>query len=154
MRMEEEQGTSTGAGGSVPSADAGGEGNTSPQHGTDPPSTDQEDIDTIIEEVAKDAEAEAARIAAAAEEAAKAAAGEAAKGPAEEEVANNQPSSPAAPAPAKYLKVGDDLFVRLPGAAMTRAPTQGEVFDDEALATAGLQVVDEPSTSSGGPQEE
>lgn len=153
---------------------------------------DQEDIDTVIEEVAKDAEAEAAKIAAeeatksaieeagkglageageataeeackaaaeeankpAAEEAAKAAAGEAAKKPAEEEVASDQPSSPSAPAPSKYLKVGDDLFVRLLGTADTRAPAEGEVFDDEALATAGLQVVDEPSASSGGSQEE
>nr|XP_040253432.1 uncharacterized protein LOC109765811 [Aegilops tauschii subsp. strangulata] len=57
--------------------------------GTDPPSTDQEDIDTVIEEVAKDAEAEAMKIAAV--EAAKkpagvtdeAVAGEAGKGPTE-----------------------------------------------------------------------
>nr|XP_040245375.1 AF4/FMR2 family member 1-like [Aegilops tauschii subsp. strangulata] len=153
----------------------------SPQH---PPSMDQEDIDIVIGEVAKDAEAKAVRIAAeeaaksatgeareglageagkatakeaekaAAEKAARAAFGEAAKKPVEEELANDQPSSPAAPTPPKYLKVGDHLFVRLPGTADTRAPAKGEVFDDEALATAGLQIVDEPSTSSGGPQEE
>nr|XP_020178476.1 TATA element modulatory factor-like [Aegilops tauschii subsp. strangulata] len=130
----------------------------SPQH---PPSTDQEDIDTVIEEVTKDAEAEAAKIAAgeaaksAIEEAAKGLAGEPDKGPAREsgeaaaeeaakeptmeEVANDQPSSPAAPAPGKYLRVGDDLFVRLPGTVSTRAAAEGEVFDGEALATAGLQ---------------
>ena len=36
----------------------------------------------------------------------------------------------------------------------TRAPTEGEVFDDEVLATTGLEVVDEPSTGGGGSQEE
>nr|XP_020158140.1 myosin heavy chain, clone 203-like [Aegilops tauschii subsp. strangulata] len=91
--------------------------------GAVPPSADQEDIDTVIEEVAKDAEAESDKIVAE----------EAAKG---------------------YLKVGDGLFVHLPGTAGTRALAEGEVFDDEALATAWLQVVDEPSPSDGGSQEE
>ena len=86
----------------------------------DPPSADREDIDTVIGEVAKDAEAEADKIAAeeaakiAAEEAAKGPAGEAGKaaaeeggkGPAGEGVADDQPSSPTAPGPGKYLKVG------------------------------------------------
>ena len=52
------------------------------------------------------------------------------------------------------MKVGNDLFVHLLGTASTRAPTEGEVFDDEALASAGLQVVDEPSAGGGGSQEE
>nr|XP_040258442.1 titin homolog [Aegilops tauschii subsp. strangulata] len=141
-----------------------------------PPLTDQIYIDTFIEEVIKDAEAEVTKIAAgeatksAAEEAAKgpageaskaaageagkAAAEEAAKEPAGEGVADDQPSSPATPAPGKYLRVGDDLFIRLPGMASTRAPAEGEVFNDEALATAGLQVVDEPSASGDSSQEE
>nr|XP_020172501.1 MICAL-like protein 1 [Aegilops tauschii subsp. strangulata] len=153
----------------------------SPQH---PPSMDQDGIDIVIEEVARDAEAEPTKVAteeaakSAAEEAAKGptgeasetAAGEAGKGPArksgkatteeaakepaEEEVANDQSSSPAAPALDKYLKVGDHLFVRLPGTAGGRAPAEGEVFDDETLATAGLQVVDEPSVGGDGSQEE
>ena len=55
---------------------------SSPSRCPDPPSTDQEDIDTVIEDVAKAAEAEAEKIAA--EEAAKGAAEDAAKGPAEE----------------------------------------------------------------------
>nr|XP_020194970.1 tol-Pal system protein TolA-like [Aegilops tauschii subsp. strangulata] len=135
----------------------------------DPSSMDQVDVDAVIEEVAKDAEAEATKIAAgeaaksAAEEAGKgpagetseAAAGEAGKGPAGESgeataeeaveepagegAADDQPSSSAAPRTGKYLKVGYDLFIRLPGTADTRAPAEGEVFDDEALATAGLQ---------------
>nr|XP_045087384.1 myristoylated alanine-rich C-kinase substrate-like [Aegilops tauschii subsp. strangulata] len=91
---------------------------------------------------------------AAAGEAGKAAAEEAAKWPAREGVAEDQPSSPAALAPGKYLRVGDDLFIRLPRVANTRAPDEGEVFDDEALATAGLQVVDEPSASGSASQEE
>nr|XP_020188330.1 uncharacterized protein LOC109774021 [Aegilops tauschii subsp. strangulata] len=174
-RMEEE-GASMGNGGSVPATNVGGEGTTSPQLGTDPPSTDQVDVHAVIEEVTKDAEAEATKIAAreaaksAAEEAAKgpageagkaaageagkAAAEEAAKGPAAEEAADNQPSSPTASAPGKYLKVGDDLLVCLPGTASTRAPAEGEVFDNEALTAAGLQVVDEPSAISSGSQEE
>ena len=127
---------------------------------------DQEDIDTVIEEVAKDAEAdkiaveEAAKTAAEeaakgpAGEAGKAAAEEAGKGPAVEGVVDDQPSSSAASGSGKYLKVADDLFVHLPGTASTRVPTEGEVFDDKALAAAGLEVVDEPSAGGGGSQEE
>ena len=54
----------------------------SPSWYPDPSSADRGDIDTVIEEVARDAEAEADKIAA--EEAAKTAAEEAAKGPAGE----------------------------------------------------------------------
>nr|XP_040252404.1 uncharacterized protein LOC120969315 [Aegilops tauschii subsp. strangulata] len=67
-RMEEE-GANMGAGGSVPATNVGEEGSTCSHLGTDPLSMDQVDIDTIIEEVAKDTEAEATKIAA--EEAAK-----------------------------------------------------------------------------------
>nr|XP_020149807.1 cingulin-like [Aegilops tauschii subsp. strangulata] len=109
----------------------------SPQH---PPSMDQEDIDILIGEVAKDAEAEAVRIAA--EEAAKSATGEAGEGLARES------------GKATVEEVGEDLFVRLPGTADTRAPAEGEVFDDEVPATAGLQVVEEPSAGGDGSQEE
>nr|XP_020191231.1 nucleolar and coiled-body phosphoprotein 1-like [Aegilops tauschii subsp. strangulata] len=76
-RTEEEE-VSFGAGGSVSATNVGGEGTTSSHLGTDPPSTDQEDIDTVIGEVGKDVEAEAAKIAAG--EAAKSAAEEATKG--------------------------------------------------------------------------
>nr|XP_020195192.1 MAP7 domain-containing protein 1-like [Aegilops tauschii subsp. strangulata] len=38
--------------------------------------------------------------------------------------------------------------------AGTRAPTEGEVFDDEALSIARLQVVDEPCPGDSGSQEE
>ena len=34
------------------------------------------------------------------------------------------------------------------------APAEGEVFDDEALAAAGLEVVNEPITGGGGSEEE
>nr|XP_020200999.1 serine/arginine repetitive matrix protein 1-like [Aegilops tauschii subsp. strangulata] len=157
----EEEGASLSAGGFVPATNVGGEGATSSQPGADPSSAESEDRYTIIKEVAKDAEAEAGKITV--EEAAKAATKEAAKGPAgeagkaaakgaseaatgaadraaaEKEVANDQPPSPPAPAPGRYLKVGDGLFIHLPGTAGTRAPAEREVFDDEALATAGLQ---------------
>ena len=110
---------------------------------------DQENIDTVIEDVAK---AEAKKIAAeeaakgAAEDAAKGPAGEAGKAAAEEEVVDDQPSSSATSGPGRYLSVSNDLFVHLPGSLSSRAPIEGEVFDEEVLATTGLEVVDEPST--------
>ena len=72
----------------------------------------------------------------------------------QEEVVDDQPSSSATSGSGKYLKVSDDLFLHLPGTASTRAPTEGEVFDEEVLAAAGLEVVDEPSTGGDGSQEE
>nr|XP_020186347.1 autophagy-related protein 23-like [Aegilops tauschii subsp. strangulata] len=76
-RMEEVE-ASIGTGGSVPATNIGGEGTSFPQ----PLSTDQVDVDAVIEEVAKDAEAEATKIAAG--EAAMSAIEEATKGPAGE----------------------------------------------------------------------
>lgn len=84
----------------------------------------------------------------------KATTGEAAKEPAGEEVVDDQPSSSSAIAPSKYLKVGDDLFVSLPGTASTGARAGGEVFDDEVLSAARIQVLDEPSTSSNNTKED
>ena len=72
----------------------------------------------------------------------------------EEEVAEDQPSSSAASGSGKYLRVSDDLFVHLLGAPSTRTPVEGEVFDDEVLAAAGLEVVDEPIVGGDGSQEE
>nr|XP_020163843.1 tol-Pal system protein TolA-like [Aegilops tauschii subsp. strangulata] len=124
-RTEEEE-VNLGGSGSIPATNIGGEGTTSSQLGADPSSGDQENVDTVIEEVAKNAEAEADKIAAeetaktateeaakgpageadktVAEEAGKAATREAGKGPAGEEGADDQPSSPTAPAPGMYLK--------------------------------------------------
>ena len=89
-----------------------------------------------------------------AEEAGKGPAGDAGKSPAEEEVADDQPSSSAASGSGRYLKVSDDLLVHLPGLSSSRVPIEGEVFDEEVLATAGLEAVDEPSTGGDGSQEE
>jgi len=122
---------------------------SSPSRYLDFPSVDPEDIDTVIEDVAKDAAAEAEKIAAeetakgaaedaakgparepgkaTAEEAGKGPAGEAGKAAAEEEVVDDQPSSSAASGSGKYLKVSDDLFVHLPGTANTGAPVEGGV---------------------------
>nr|XP_040258258.1 translation initiation factor IF-2-like [Aegilops tauschii subsp. strangulata] len=55
--MEEEEEMNLGAGGSSPALNVGGEGATSSQPSAGPSSTDREDIDTIIEEVSRDAEA-------------------------------------------------------------------------------------------------
>ena len=96
---------------------------------------DLEDVDTVIEDVAAQAEKIAAKESAkgAAEDVAKgpagepgkAAAEEAGKATAEEEVVDDQPSSSAASGSGRYLRVSDDLFVHLPGTASTGAPTEG-----------------------------
>nr|XP_020186719.1 tropomyosin-1, isoforms 33/34-like [Aegilops tauschii subsp. strangulata] len=165
MRTEE---VDMGAGGSIPATDVGGEGTTSSQPGTGAsPPVEQGDTDTIIEEAAADTMAKAEKVAT--EEAAETAAKDAAEGfagetgegaakeggkaSAEEEVVDDQPSSSAASGSGKYLKVSDDVFVHLPGMASVRVPAEGEAFDDEVLAAAGLEVVDEPS-AGGGTQEE
>ena len=114
----------------------------------EPSPADREDIDTIIEEVARDAVAEAAKIAA--EEADKGAVEEADKTAAGERMVDNQPSSSIASSSGKYLKVGDNLFILLPGTASTGAPNEGEVFNDEVLTAAGLEVIDEPSVGGDG----
>ena len=57
------------------------------------------------------------------------------------------------PEPSAYLKAGDAIFIQLPWASMSRAPVEGEVFDGEVLASAGLKLVDAPSSSSE-PEEE
>ncbi|XP_040256139.1 uncharacterized protein [Aegilops tauschii subsp. strangulata] len=58
------------------------------------------------------------------------------------------------PQPGVYLKAGDGIFINLPWASSSRAPVEGEGFDGEVLASAGLTVVDAPSSSSGEPEEE
>ena len=58
------------------------------------------------------------------------------------------------PQPGIYLKAGDGVFINLPWASSSRAPVEGESFDGEVLASAGLTLVDAPSSSSGEPEEE
>ena len=58
------------------------------------------------------------------------------------------------PQPGAYLKAGDGIFIKLPWASSSRAPIEGEIFDEELLASAGLTLVDTPSSSSGEPEEE
>ena len=58
------------------------------------------------------------------------------------------------PQPGVYLKAGDDVFINLPWASSSRAPVEGEIFDGEVLASAGLTLVDAPSSSSNEPEEE
>ena len=50
--------------------------------------------------------------------------------------------------------MSDDLFIHLLGASSTRAPLEGEVFNEEVLAIAGLEVVDELGAGGDGSQEE
>nr|XP_040243866.1 uncharacterized protein LOC120963320 [Aegilops tauschii subsp. strangulata] len=121
----EEGGANPGAGGSVAAPNLGGEGPTPSEPGTNPSLADPEDIDTVIEEVAKDAAAEADKIIA--EEAAKGATEDAAKGPTGE--TGKAAIEEASKGPAREA-----------GTASTGAPTKGEVFDDEVLAAAGLEA--------------
>ena len=58
------------------------------------------------------------------------------------------------PQPGAYLKAGDGVFIKLPWASSSRAPVEGETFDGEVLASAGLSLVDAPGSSSGEPEEE
>src|SRR3954463_11421573 len=58
------------------------------------------------------------------------------------------------PQPGVYLKAGDGVFINLPWASRSRAPVEGESFDVEVLTSAGLTLVDTPSSSSGEPEEE
>ena len=38
----------------------------------------------------------------------------------------------------RYVKIGDDLFVSIPGASSIDAPTEGEVFADEVITVTGI----------------
>src|SRR3954465_7479955 len=58
------------------------------------------------------------------------------------------------PQPGAYLKAGDGVFIKLPWESSSRAPVEGETFDGEVLASAGLTLVDAPSSSSGESEEE
>ena len=58
------------------------------------------------------------------------------------------------PQPGAYLKAGEGVYIKLPWASSSRAPVEGEEFDGEVLASAGLAVVDAPSSSSGESEEE
>ena len=58
------------------------------------------------------------------------------------------------PQPGAYLKAGDGIFIKLPWASSSRAPVEGEILDGEVLASAGLTLVDAPSSSSDEPEEE
>ena len=57
------------------------------------------------------------------------------------------------PQPGAYLKASDDIFIKLPWASSSRAPVEGETFDEEVFASAGLSLVDAPSSSEE-PEEE
>src|SRR3954471_20630065 len=58
------------------------------------------------------------------------------------------------PQPGVYLKADDGVFINLPWASTSRAPVERESFDVEVLASAGLTLVDAPSSSGGEPEEE
>ena len=52
------------------------------------------------------------------------------------------------------MKAGDGILIKLPWASSSRAPVEGEMLDGEVLASAGLTLVDAPSSSSDEPEEE
>ena len=72
---------------------------------------------------------------------------------AEPSAASAEPGSEE-PQPGAYLQAGDNIFIKLPWASSSRAPVEGETFDGEVLASAGLSLVDAPSSSSDEPEEE
>ena len=72
---------------------------------------------------------------------------------AEPSAASAEPGSEE-PQPGAYLKAGEGVYIKLPWASSSRAPVEGEVFDGEVLASAGLTMVDAPSSSSDEPDEE
>jgi DNA repair exonuclease SbcCD ATPase subunit len=74
--------------------------------------------------------------------------------PATEPSATAATSTSDEPQPSRYLKAGDGVYINLPWAAGSRAPTEGEVFDEDILAAAGLKLVDAPSTSGSTSEEE
>ena len=61
-----------------------------------------------------------------------------------EAVVEDQPSASDMPPSSSYLKVGDNLFVSMPGTASTGVPVEGETLDGDVIA----------ATSSSGPKEE
>src|SRR6187401_948423 len=52
-----------------------------------------------------------------------------------------------------YLEAANGVFIQVTWASSSRAPAEGETFDGEVLASAGLKVVDAPG-SSDEPEEE
>jgi hypothetical protein len=152
---------------------------------SDPPPTDEMDVDITIEVITKDAAEKASKISTdeaikvADEEAAKATHEEVAKNIAEEggnksaeatddisvsrapsadsamrtiitdkAAADDHPSTSEVPLSSKYLKVGKNLFVSIPGTSSIGVPTGEEDFDDEVITATGLEIVDEPRASS------
>nr|XP_045087429.1 translation initiation factor IF-2-like [Aegilops tauschii subsp. strangulata] len=111
-----------------------------------------EDIDTVIEEVAKDAEAEAAKITA--DEAAKSAAEEAAKGPtgeASEAAAGEADKAAAGEAGKGPARESEEVATE---EAIEEPAEEGMADDQPSSYAAPARVVDEPSTNSSGSQEE
>jgi hypothetical protein len=144
---------------------------------------EQMDVGIVIEETAKNAAAEADRVAA--DESTKVVQEETTKGSTEragketsdhtdgipatgapgatlateplvagEAVVEDQLPTSEAPPSSRYLKVGDNLFVSIPGTASTGVPTEGEILDEDAIAIAGLKIIDEPRASSSESKEE
>nr|XP_040256261.1 actin cytoskeleton-regulatory complex protein pan1-like [Aegilops tauschii subsp. strangulata] len=130
--MEEEEETNLGAGGSTPATNFGGEGATSSQPSAGASLADQENIDTVIKEVARDAEAKADKIAA--EEADVEKAQEAAKGQAaKDEAAQHQDQ-------AKLNSQEEDLVAREGELAATLSGKDEEV---KKLATQWTQELEQ-----------
>ena len=54
---------------------------------------------------------------------------------------------------AYYLRAPNGVFIQVPWGSSSRAPAEGEAFDGEVLASAGLTVVEAPGEGDG-PEEE
>ena len=54
---------------------------------------------------------------------------------------------------AYYLEAPNGIYIQVPWGSSSRAPAEGEAFDGEVLASAGLKIVEAPGGSDG-PEEE
>nr|XP_020166433.1 muscle M-line assembly protein unc-89-like [Aegilops tauschii subsp. strangulata] len=160
----EEEPTSTGADGPIPTTSVGGEGTTHPQLVVDLSLAGQMDVDGTFKEIAKDAAAQADEAAKRThEEAATGSAGEASEGTGDctDEYKVKVRESPFIPTvhlrSPQLEEIPEDWRESVcyyPGPESNGAPAEGEVFDEDVIVTAGLQVVNEPSGSSSSSKED
>nr|XP_020149654.1 fibrous sheath CABYR-binding protein-like [Aegilops tauschii subsp. strangulata] len=143
--MEEDE-ENFGAGGFPSALDVGGEGTSASQPGTDRLSADREDLDTVIEDIAKSTVVEAEKIAA--EENARGAAEDAAEGPAGElgkataEEAGKGPAGGTDKAAAEEEDTLNSALTEAQGTAVSRAGELSEAnnaIKDLRLKLEGLE---------------
>ena len=109
----------------------------------------------VVEEITEAAEPAAQETAPAADAAAGEEDGDRTAGP---EAAGASDAAPATGPSANkeqgyYLEAPNGVFIQMPWGSSSRAPAEGEAFDGEVLASAGLKIIEAPGGSEG-PEEE